>query len=133
MNKYELYNRVLEALNEDEGTFNAVARNWVEGADSANFDNTEACELFMRAKQCDAAWRSKAINGRISKRRMIEYVRQIAVMDLPNPYDPNEIVEEPKIAEEVKEEHKEEPVHVLGVVPEEEEKEEKSIFKRKKK
>jgi hypothetical protein len=149
MNKYELYNKVLECLDKDESTFNAVARNWIEGTNEANFKNEKAEELFIRAKQCCAIWRSGAINSRISKRRMIEYVREIAKMNLPNPYDPNEVVPEPVLfvqeepkAVEVKEEipftekpvvaeepvAKEEPTHVLGVVPEE-----KKLFSRHKK
>lgn len=133
MNKYELYNRVLTAINEDEGTFNAAARNWIEGADVAIFGNEKAEELFMKAKQCCIAWRKGAINGRISKRRMIDYVREIVEMNLPNPYDPHEVIEKPIeiVEEKVVEEKNEnktveekvvetiEPVHVFGVVPDE--------------
>lgn len=116
MNSYELYNRVLSAANEDEGTFNACARNWIESGKDPNFKNDEANELFYTAKLACAAWRNKAINGRVSKGRMINCVRKIVELKLDNPYDPNEKVEEPKIEEpEVK---KEEKVHVLGVIPE---------------
>lgn len=148
MNKFEMYNRVLSAVNEDEATFNAAAKNWVENADEANFESLEARELFEKAKICCSIWRKGAINGRISKRKMIAYVKEIAEMNLPNPYDPNEIVKEIVVKEEIKEEPKqeevkaeeakqEEPIHVLGVIPEEtaaeEPKEEKGIFGRRKK
>lgn len=132
MNKYGLYNRVLEAKNEDEGTFTAVARNWIEGAETAEFNNEEANQLFADAKRYCSLWRNKAINGKVSKLRMVACVKKIAEMDLPNPYDKNEpepVVEEPK-AEEPKESYfvseiaaaveeiKQEPIKVLGVLPE---------------
>lgn len=82
----ELYNRVLAALHEDESSFNAAARNWIEGVEDAPFEDEEAKELFANAKHCCAVWRSGAINARISKRRMIECVRKIAEKNLGNPY-----------------------------------------------
>ena len=158
MNSYELYNRVLSAANEDEGTFNACARNWIESGKDPNFKNDEANELFYAAKLACAAWRNKAINGRVSKLKMIECVRKITEKDLPNPYDPNEKDPEQQIAELVKEEVKEPEVkpveekkYVLGVPDEyadmgaeepvvekkevatEEPKEEKRFFGKKKK
>ena len=144
MNSYELYNRVLSAVNEDEGTFNACARNWIESGKDPNFKNDEANELYYTAKMACNAWRSKAINGRVSKGKMINCVRKIAEMKLDNPYDPNEkvkesVIEEPKVK-------KEEKVHVLGVIPEpkqetledhisagDESKEEKRFFGKRKK
>ena len=148
MNSYELYNRVLSAVNEDEGTFNACARNWIESGKDPNFKNDEANELFYTAKLACAAWRNKAINGRVSKGRMIDCVRKIAEMKLDNPYNPNEKVEEPvlKVKEPEVVAKKEEKIHVLGVVPEpkaetlenhisaeSEEKEEKRFFGKRKK
>ena len=136
MNKYQLYNRVLETMNGDEGTFVASARNWIEEAEEANFNNEKAEELFSKAKQYDLLWRKQAINGRISKRRMIACVKEIAEMNLPNPYDPNEpdpevihieaveqkTEEETKNAETSKESLKaketKEQTHILGVIPE---------------
>ena len=139
MNSYELYKRVLEALKEDEGTFNAAARNWIESGKDPNFKNDEANELFSTAKLCDAAWRNKAINGKVSKRKMIECVRKIAEMNLPNPYDPKEKVEEPKIEEPVEKKVEEPKKHILGVIPEakaeeagEENKEDKRLFGKRK-
>jgi hypothetical protein len=82
----ELYDRVLAALHEDEGSFNAAARNWIEGAEDAPFEDAEARELFANAKHYCTIWRSGAINARISKRRMIDCVRKIAEKDLWNPY-----------------------------------------------
>ena len=143
MNSYELYNKVLSAMNEDEGVFNAAARNWIESGKEPNFKNEEAKNLFYAAQIACKAWRNKAINGRVSKQRMIEYVRKIAEMNLANPYDPNEKTEEPE-NNQVKEPevNKKEEVHVLGVVPEEknvvvkepkeEPKEEKHLFGKRK-
>ena len=161
MSNYELYEKVLSSLDGDEGTFNAAARNWVEGAENAPFEDDDAKELFSTAKIACAAWRNKAINGRVSKIHMIECIRKIAEKNLPNPYpveireygvDPEKVkledepeaiqgvtiqVEEgkqialeteAKTAEKVIEEVKSEPVHVLGVVPEEK----PGLFKRKK-
>lgn len=149
MNKYEMYNRVLASLNSDEGTFNAAAKNWIENADEANFQDEKAMELFAKAKSYCTIWRKGEINSRISKKRMIACIREIAAMNLPNPYDPNEVVPEPVLfvqeepkAVEVEEEipftekpivveepvAKEELTHVLGVVPEE-----KKLFSRRKK
>lgn len=82
----ELYDRVLAALHEDESSFNAAARNWIEGAEDAPFEDEEAKELFANAKHFCAVWRSGAINARISKRRMIECARKIAEKNLENPY-----------------------------------------------
>lgn len=139
MSNYKLYERVLSAINEDEGTFNAAARNWIEGADDAPFEDNEAKELFSTAKIACAAWRNKAINGRVSKIRMIECVRKIVEKNLPNPYpvekreygiDPEKvkITDDPEAIKgsTVKEhdaiEPNKEQVHVFGVVPEREEK-----------
>ena len=122
MSNYELYERVLSALKEDEGTFNAAARNWIEGADDASFADNEANELFNMAKIACYAWRNKAINGRVSKHRMIEYVRKIAEKNLPNPYpDVKEYGVNPekvKLVDEPEAIQGSTVKHVLGVVPE---------------
>ena len=122
MKKYDLYEKVMLAMKEDESTFNAAARNWVEGAETADFGNEEANNLFYDAKMHCKAWRNKAINGRVSKQKMIDCIRKIAEMELPNPYDPNEIDQEEILAqnETKQEEIKQEPMHILGVLPEEE-------------
>ena len=125
MQNYELYSKVQEALNKDEGTFNAAARNWIEQAEEANFNDQEANELFSKAKVCCVKWRKGSIDGRISKQRMIDCVRSIMEKNLPNPYT---YVEEKT---EKEEEHKEEKAaietkeqstiqHLLGVIPEDE-------------
>ena len=109
MSNYELYEKVINAYKSgDENLFNASARNWIEGADIAPFENSEAVGLFGAAKHHYALWKSNGISSRVSKLRMINDVSKIAEMDLPNPY---------KEAKKRKEEHKEEPMHVLGVVP----------------
>lgn len=142
MNSYELYEKVLSAVNEDEGTFNAAARNWIESGKEPDFKDDEAKNLYYAAKIACAAWRSNAINGRVSKRRMVDCVRKIAEMKLSNPYDKNEKAEESKEevteeavekkveAEEIKKEPEQERIHVLGVVPEQ--KEEKHFFGKRK-
>lgn len=105
MSNQELYDNVIKAYKmNDENRFAAAARNWVENSDYAPFEDGHARDLFYKAKLANKAWRSKAINGRISKTRMIERVRDIAQMDLKNPYEGTV---------------KQEAMHVLGVLPEE--------------
>ena len=138
MKEYELYNKLLEAQNKDEGTFNAAVRNWIEGANEVHFEDEEANELFGKAKVCCAKWRNGSIDGRVSKQRMVEYVRQILKKNLPNPYKkPSELVvsekDEQKTSFEateskVKEQH--DIQHVLGIVPDPVEK--PRFFKNKK-
>ena len=146
MSNYELYNRVLSALNEDEGTFNASARNWIEGADSVSFEDEEANELFNMAKIACAAWRGKAINGRVSKLRMIECVRKIAEKNLPNPYpvetreygvDPEKVklVDDPEAIQGSTEKEEKKVKHMFGVIPQyvpEIEEDKKSFIHKKK-
>jgi len=122
MSNYELYEDVINGL--DKENFSAYARNWIEGAEEAHFEDNEANELFINAKYLCRLWRSKAINGRVSKNRMIECVRKIAEKKLPNPYEnpAAEVIEEPT------EKPAEEPTHILGVVPEE-----KTFFGKRKK
>ena len=128
MNNYQLYENVLSAINEDEGAFNVAARNWIAVVDKAPFEDEKANELFGQAKMFQSIWRSGAINSRVSKRRMIARIREIAEMQLPNPYDPDE-----KDPESIETEEKNEKTYVFGVVekPTEEETyeavEEKSI------
>ena len=145
MSSFELYNKVIETLNTED--FSAAARNWIESGDEADFHSDEANELFYKAKACCVKWRGGAIDGRISKQRMIDCVRKIAEMNLPNPY-PKEVLEmginpetvklvdEPEAIQgsTVKEEIvKEEPIHVLGVVPKAEpEIEEKKVIEKPK-
>lgn len=150
MNSAELYDNVLAALHEDEGTFNAAVRNWIEGAEEPHFDDEEANELYARAKHHCVVWRSNAINSRYAKRQMVDCVRQIAEKGLHNPYkeieagfrmlgvvpDETKLVDEPEAIqgstlpneETKKDEAAEKPVRVLGVVPEEK----PGLFKRKK-
>lgn len=100
----ELYDKVMEAYeSKDENAFAAAARNWVEGAQEAPFEDSEARGLFSDAKRHCLIWRSGAISSRVSKLRMVACIRKIAEKNLPNPY------------KEIKKEKK----HVLGVIPEE--------------
>ena len=118
MSNQELYDKVIEAYRSgDENLFNAAARNWIEGAENAQFNDPELNDLFDKAKRCCNAWRNKAINGRVSKIRMINCVRAIAEKGLANPYNPNEKIEEVKQEEDKPEEINK--IHVLGVIPEE--------------
>ena len=113
MNNYELYEKVIYAFNENDGSFDVAARNWLASADKAPFGNEKANELFWEAKMFQSIWRSGAINSRVSKRRMIARAREIAELQLPNPYDPSE-----KDDEVVEAEEKNEKTYVFGVVKE---------------
>lgn len=148
MSHAELYDQVLKELHGDEGTFAAMARNWIEGTEDAPFENAEALELYGKAKYYCRIWRSGAINSRKAKRQMVACVRQLAEMGLENPYPAEEyrmlgvapeeakIVDEPEAihgvtlpAEKVEKKHPEKKEVVLGIVPEEKP---KSFFKRHK-
>ena len=109
----ELYDKVIEAYKSgNENAFAAAARNWCEAGGSNPFKpNTKESNLYFDACRAYRLWTSKSINARVSKRRMIDYVKQIAELDLPNPYP-----------EKKKRVVKEEPEHVLGVLPTEEKK-----------
>lgn len=132
MNSFELYEKVLAALSLDEGAFNVAAKSWIGNTEEAPFENEEAKELYGKAKIYYTKWRNKTIDGNISKQRMINCVREIAKKNLPNPYkweppvlvmeevkEEGKVVEEPKTIAEVNMSEKEEPQHILGVVPEE--------------
>ena len=136
MSNAELYYKVVEAYRSgDENYFTASVRNWLYNADEAPFENSKARDLFAKAKVCYAHWKNKAIDGRVSKIRMIAYATNIIEMELPNPYKTVEEIEAEKPVEEIHEEEhiKEpeeeiqhenngtvgEPIHVLGVLPEE--------------
>ena len=139
MSSYDLYEKLMAASKLDEGTFNAAVKNWIAGTEEAPFNDNEAIELYGKAKICYIKWKNKTIDGNISKQRMINCVREIVRKNLPNPYkweppvvvpveEPKEEpkvesveepVEEPKTIAEVNVSEKEEPQHILGVVPEE--------------
>ena len=119
---YELYEKVIKAYKENnENTLTAAAINWVSASEENPFNqDTPEHDLFFNALKSYRIWRSGAINARISKKRLVRFVREIAALDLPNPYKANSPKEEKKIVVE-------EPVHVLGVIPEEEIEEEPEI------
>jgi len=132
MNSFELYEKVLAALSLDEGAFNVAAKSWIGNTEEAPFEDEKAKELYGKAKIYYTKWRNKTIDGNISKQRMINCVREIAKKNLPNPYkwepyvpvieevkEEEKVVEEPKTVAEVNMSEKEEPQHILGVVPEE--------------
>lgn len=93
-NLYNLYDSVVSAYGGDEGTFNAYARNWITNADKPPFDNADANVLFDQAKRNYNIWQNNAINSRFAKKQMIAFVRKIAEMELPNPYEKEVISEE---------------------------------------
>ena len=103
----ELYDKVIASQN-DENLFAAAARNWLEaGGDNPFAPDTEAHNLYFNACMAYKTWQAGAINARVSKRRMVNYVRQIAELNLPNPYvvkKQKRIIAEPETV-------------VLGVVP----------------
>lgn len=142
MSNYELYEKVITAFKEEMDKFDAAARNWVEGAESVDFNNAEANELFGQAKMHCKTWRSNAINSRYAKVQMIDCIRKLAAMDLPNPYPKEEIQEDANEygvdPQQVKLEDENEAISgwtekpekkvVLGIVEEE-----KKLFGRRKK
>ena len=120
MSNEELYDKVVAAFKSgDENLFNASARNWIEGAEEAPFENAHAKDVFMAAKSDDRLWRSGAINGRVSKIRMIKKVHEIMEMNLPNPYKKSEEVKKVSVKPEPKKEPapQKEPSHIMGVIP----------------
>lgn len=145
MTNSELYLKVLDAYkSNDENYFTAAAINWVQNAESAPFEDSSVRELFSKAKANCKTWRSQAINRRVSKIRMIQNIRDIAKMNLPDPYlKDKETTDEPVVTwvtedpdleqikylaektlpkpteEQIEEIIKKTPQHILGVLPEE--------------
>ena len=130
---YELYEQMMEAFKlNDEGLFVARARNFIAARSENPFPlGTPAADLYFSAAKAFDFWQKRTINYRNSKKQMVEFLRKLAAMDLPNPYKVNENVEEKhEEITEIKEEEKNieyvpavttpiETIHVLGVVPEE--------------
>lgn len=111
----DLYDGVISAYKSgDDGVFVARARNWIAAADSNPFlENTVARDLFNNAVQAYSRWQKKNINFRYSKIQMVEFVRKIAELDLPNPYikTAEQKETEPITVQEV--------THIFGVVGDE--------------
>ena len=107
----ELYNKVIEAYKSgDENAMTAAARNWMEVDGENPFPaDSEASNKYFNAARAYRIWKSGAINSRVSKQRMTRLVREIAELNLPNPYEKPKT----KTTKKVKQEH------ILGVLPEE--------------
>lgn len=108
MGNKELYDKVLTTYKSgDENAFHAAARNWVVSADYGCFSNPEANDLLTKAKGSLKTWAEGGIASRRSRIVVFECVEEIAKMGLPNPYQ-----------ETPKEVPVNDPIHVLGVIPE---------------
>ena len=113
----ELYDKVIEAYKSgDENLLTAAARNWIEAGEENPFKpDTEESNLYFNACRAYRIWKSGGISSRVSKLRMVKFVKQIAELDLPNPYE----IPKTKQPKKVKQVVTEEPVHMFGVIPEE--------------
>lgn len=140
---FALYEKFIDAYkNGTNSEFEAAAFNFISAEPENKFEG-EGAELLFKAGIMYRRWRTQSISCKHARKEMFVLLKQLADMDLPNPYDKPEeeeviehepevvepepeTVEEPEVVEEVV---NEEPVHVLGVVPEEK----KSFFSRHKK
>lgn len=123
---YELYEKLIKATeSKDPGDLTAASMNWISKAEENPFEETSpAFELFFKAKMAWMKWLNNGIDARRNRVRAKEYTAQIAMMHLPNPYKKEEAVVEPVVETKPDEVvaqtvQVEEPIHVLGVVPEE--------------
>lgn len=107
---YELYEQMIAAYKTgDDGQFIPAARRWFQKCAVNPFqEDTEAHEQYFQADRHFGYWTAGGINSRVSKQRFIEALRNIAKLDAANPHEKDE-----------PEGKKPEPVHVLGVMPEE--------------
>ena len=140
---FALYEKFIDTYkNGTNSEFEAAAFNFITAEPENKFEG-EGAELLFKAGIMYRRWRTQSISCKHARKEMFVLLKQLADMDLPNPYDKPEeeeviepepevvepepeTVEEPEVVEEVV---NEEPVHVLGVVPEEK----KSFFSRHKK
>lgn len=140
---FALYEKFIDTYkNGTNSEFEAAAFNFISAEPENKFEG-EGAELLFKAGIMYRRWRTQSISCKHARKEMFVLLKQLADMDLPNPYDKPEeeeviepepevvepepeTVEEPEVVEEVV---NEEPVHVLGVVPEEK----KSFFSRHKK
>ncbi len=130
MSSYELYEQMVDAFKNNPDGLNACEKNWIAEAEAPVFKEPEANELYGQAKIYWEKWNGTSIDRRVALRRMYVRINQLLEMDLPNPY-PKEDVEKVSVKKN------DVPVHVMGVVPEEEikneePKEEKHFFGKKK-
>lgn len=127
---FALYEKFIDTYkNGTNSEFEAAAFNFIAAEPENKFEG-EGAELLFKAGIMYRRWRTQSISCKHARKEMFVLLKQLADMDLPNPYDKPEEEKpetvEPEVVEEVV---NEEPVHVLGVVPEEK----KSFFSRHKK
>lgn len=141
---FALYEKFIDTYkNGTNSEFEAAAFNFISAEPENKFEG-EGAELLFKAGIMYRRWRTQSISCKHARKEMFVLLKQLADMDLPNPYDkpeeeeviepepevvepePETVEPEPEVVEEVV---NEEPVHVLGVVPEEK----KSFFSRHKK
>ena len=84
---YETYKTMIDSYKNNDGRFEAAARNWIEDSEACPFDIKDARELFFNAKKYCRKWRNGGIDSRSSKRNMVECVRRIAEMNIGYPYE----------------------------------------------
>ncbi len=130
---FALYEKFIDTYkNGTNSEFEAAAFNFISAEPENKFEG-EGAELLFKAGIMYRRWRTQSISCKHARKEMFVLLKQLADLDLPNPYDkPEEEVVEPEMVEEtevVEEVVNEEPVRVLGVVPEEK----KSFFGRHKK
>ena len=141
---FALYEKFIDTYkNGTNSEFEAAAFNFISAEPENKFEG-EGAELLFKAGIMYRRWRTQSISCKHARKEMFVLLKQLADMDLPNPYDkpeeeeviepepevvepePETVEPEPEVVEEVV---NEKPVHVLGVVPEEK----KSFFSRHKK
>ena len=100
---YELYEVMMqEYKNGSESEFIASVRNWLEVVKNNPFEDEEGHRLFFKTKKYFRNWRNGGIDMRSAKRNMTAAAKELCELNLPNPHDPNEIIEEPVVEEPVK-------------------------------
>ena len=129
---FALYEKFIDTYkNGTNSEFEAAAFNFISAEPENKFEG-EGAELLFKAGIMYRRWRTQSISCKHARKEMFVLLKQLADLDLPNPYDKPEEVVEPEMVEETEVVEKvvnEEPVRVLGVVPEEK----KSFFGRHKK
>lgn len=91
---YELYEKMMGAYNaKNEVMFTSAAINWIESVKNNPFENETAHGLFFKAQRYCRNWRRGGIDNRSAKRNLVESCRQICSLNLANPHDKNEVIE----------------------------------------
>ena len=145
---YTLFKDMKQAYaNNDDSTIEQCARCWIQLAEENPFpEETPEHEEFFQMKRCYIIWSKGYVNQKINKRRMVQHAKALCALNVKNPYtfDKKAEQEEQKAKEEriaqeqqrKQEALKEEPKKVinkeseivLGVIPEEDKKEEKKSW-----